>query len=232
MAKDDAPKKPRWYRTIFDAFGFVRANDPVFLPVWIVLTVLLLGGGVTLGFVVGGVVGHLYSNLAGVAITVLATLILLTARVDRAAFNKFEGTLGGSLAAVQTIRRGWKFEDQPIEVAGSGRAAIFQGVGRGGLVLIGEGGGAARKIMPAARRRIQRAVPSVPVHEFFVGKGHGELGLRELTKAIRGLKKALSRRERTAVEARLRALGGARLPVPKGVDPLRARPDRKALRGR
>ena len=35
-----------------------------------------------------------------------------------------------------------------------------------------------------------------------------------------------------AVANRLRAIGGAKLPVPKGVDPMRARPDRKALKGK
>ena len=38
--------------------------------------------------------------------------------------------------------------------------------------------------------------------------------------------------EVTEVARRLRALGGVRMPVPKGVDPLKARPDRKGMRGR
>ena len=34
------------------------------------------------------------------------------------------------------------------------------------------------------------------------------------------------------VTKRLKSLGGAGLPVPKGIDPMRARPDRKGMRGR
>ena len=34
------------------------------------------------------------------------------------------------------------------------------------------------------------------------------------------------------VTKRLRALGGVRLPVPKGIDPYRVRPDRKGMKGR
>ncbi|MGO2739556.1 MAG: DUF4191 domain-containing protein, partial [Cellulosimicrobium funkei] len=34
------------------------------------------------------------------------------------------------------------------------------------------------------------------------------------------------------VSKRLRALGVSRLPIPKGIDPTRARPDRKGLKGR
>jgi hypothetical protein len=42
----------------------------------------------------------------------------------------------------------------------------------------------------------------------------------------------LSKAEVDAVNKRLKALGGVKMPVPKGMDPTRARPDRKAMRGR
>ena len=45
-------------------------------------------------------------------------------------------------------------------------------------------------------------------------------------------KRTLTKLEADQVKKRLKALGGARLPIPKGVDPMRARPDRKAMRGR
>jgi hypothetical protein len=34
------------------------------------------------------------------------------------------------------------------------------------------------------------------------------------------------------VHKRLKALGGVRMPLPHGIDPSRARPDRRAMRGR
>jgi len=64
-----------------------------------------------------------------------------------------------------------------------------------------------------------------------VGKEQGQVPLGKLTREIRKGKTVLSRGERDTVTARLRAIGGARLPVPKGIDPMRARPDRKGLRG-
>ena len=42
----------------------------------------------------------------------------------------------------------------------------------------------------------------------------------------------LTKQEVAEVNKRLTALGGVKLPVPKGVDPMRARPDRKGMRGR
>ncbi len=232
MAKNETPKKTRWYRTLWDAFQFVRQNDRIFFPLFLVLTIGILGAGVTIGFLRGGVGGHIYSNFAGLTLAALATMILLSVRVDKAAFNRFEGMFGGSLPAVQTIRRGWKFEDDPVEVDSKGRAVVFQGVGKGGLVLVGEGEASMRKLMISARQRTQRIVPGVPIHEYYVGKGQGQTPIRLLPKAIKKLKKVLSKREREAVQARLKALGGTRLPIPKGIDPSRARPNRKALRGR
>jgi hypothetical protein len=46
------------------------------------------------------------------------------------------------------------------------------------------------------------------------------------------MRPSLTKQEAAAVNKRLKALGAARPPVPKGIDPLRARPDRKGLRGR
>ncbi len=232
MAKTETPKKPRWYRNLYDAFQFVRANDRIFFPLFLALVAVFIAGGIALGFVQGGLAGHIMSNLIGISMAALAGIILLSTRVEKAAFNRFEGMFGGSLPAVQTIRRNWKFEDDPVEVDAKGRAVVFQGVGRGGLVLVGEGDATARRLMVSARQRLQRIVPGVAIHEFYVGKGQGQTPIRQLPKAIKKLKKVLDKRERAAVEARMRALGGTRLPIPKGIDPTRARPSRKAARGR
>ena len=232
MAKTPAPAKPKWYKTIFEAFKFVRENDRLFLPIWIVSMVLVIGGMVTLGILSGTVLVWIYTSLGMLLFGALTTLIVLSTRIDKAAFSRFEGMFGGSLAALQMIRRGWKFEDQPIEIDAKGRAVVFQGVGKGGLVLAAEGGSATHKLMLTARQRVARVVPGVPIHEFYVGTGPGQVPLRKLPRAVKSLKKVLSKRERAAIQARLRALGGGRIPVPKGVDPMKARPDRKALRGR
>jgi hypothetical protein len=45
------------------------------------------------------------------------------------------------------------------------------------------------------------------------------------------LNKELTKLEVNAVSKRISSLG-SRLPIPKGIDPYKARPDRKAARGR
>lgn len=229
MAKNEAPK-PKWWRAIYDAFKFTTKHDKMALPLIIGLPLILIGAGVAIGFIFGGIAGHIYSNVIAVMLASLAAMWVLTWRTEKAAFAQLDGQLGGSLPAAQTIRRGWTFLDEPVEMDQRSKGIAFLGVGKAGIALIGEGGN-SRKVVATARKRITKVVPGVPVHEFYVGHGEGQHSVRELPKAIKKLKKKLTKREREAVMARLRAIGGQRLPIPKGVDPMRARPDRKAMRG-
>ena len=110
---------------------------------------------------------------------------------------------------------------------------VFRGVGRAGVVLMTEGPlSRVRKLAELERKRTQRVVQGVPVTVIHVGRENGQVPLPELTKKIQKLKPVLKKHEIAVVNKRLTALGGAKLPIPKGVDPMRARPDRKGMRGR
>ena len=94
--------------------------------------------------------------------------------------------------------------------------------------------GPRERLLEAERRKVNRIAPNVPVHLFTVGDGgsEGEVPLRKLASRVQRLKPQLTKQEVAAVQKRLKALGGIRPPVPKGIDPMRARPDRRAMRGR
>ena len=79
---------------------------------------------------------------------------------------------------------------------------------------------------------MERFLPGVPVHVVQTGRGEGQTPLHEVPKTLKSLPKKLTAQEVAAVDRRLNALGAQRLPIPKGVDPMRARPDRRGLRGR
>ena len=55
--------------------------------------------------------------------------------------------------------------------------------------------------------------------------------IAKLTKKLGKLKNELTKGEVGAVNKRISSMG-TKLPIPKGVDPYKARPDRKAARGR
>jgi len=72
----------------------------------------------------------------------------------------------------------------------------------------------------------------VPVTLLQAGDADGQVPLRKLSSKITRLKPVLTKDEVSVVNKRLKSLGGIRPPVPAGMDPMRARVDRKAMRGR
>lgn len=233
MAKDKTrPKKQRWYHLVAQAYKVTAPHDKLLLPGILVIAIGATGIGVLVGILIGGIAAMIYASLFGVMTALLGAMFYLTRRFERNAYLRMEGQTGASLAVAQAIRSGWKFEENPVTMDPRGKAVVFQGVGRGGIVFLAEGGAAAHKPATQAQKRIEKLVPGVPVTIIYVGRGEGEVPLTGLTKAIRRTPKALKRTDRGTVEARLRAIGATRPPLPKGIDPVRARPDRKGMRGR
>lgn len=241
MAKQAPAPKQRWYKTLIQAYKVTAKADKA-LP-WLIA--LVAGVPIALGiasiFVLSGYFAKIFGPVLGVMTGMILGLLVLTRRFETQMFKQMDGQLGGSLAVAQSIRRGWQFADEPIAVEARSRAVVFQGVGQGGVVLLAEGGRSAKKTVDQTTSRLGKLVPGVPVTAIYVGHGEGEVPLKSLTKAIRatkrqefgrGITRGLSGADQDAVRARLRALGGPQMPIPKGVDPARARADRKALRGR
>jgi hypothetical protein len=100
-------------------------------------------------------------------------------------------------------------------------------------VLIGDGPtGKVKALMKKERQRVARVAPGVAIHELYLGRGEGEVPLPKLVRRLKRLRPSLNKAQLAEVNRRLQSVGGMKLPVPKGVDPLKARPDRRALRGR
>ncbi len=242
MAKKASPApKQRWYKTLWQAYSVTAKTDKP-LP-WILGSILLvpLAAGIVGGVLTDGLAATIYGPLVGLMFGVIASLFVLTKRFEKQMFQQMDGVMGGSLAVAQSITKGWQFAEEPIAVDQKTRAVVFQGVGKGGVVLIAEGGNTARRQVTQTVVRLGKLVPGVPVTPIYVGHGEGEVPLKNLTKVIRatktktfgrGLGKGLSSADAETVRARLRAMGGPQLGVPKGMDPTKARADRKAMRGR
>lgn len=231
MAKEPE-KRPRWYKLVAQAYQSTAPYDKWLLPLLILIPVAIIGAAVLIGILSGSTWILVYSIIFAVLVAALAAMYTLTRRFERNAYARMEGQPGASISIAQSIRSGWQFDEEPVSVDPRGKGIVFQGVGKGGIVLIAEGGNGARKQVDATTRRLTKLVPGVPVHVIYEGTGEGQVPLKGLVKAIKKHKKALTKSQRSQVAARLKAIGGAKLPMPKGVDPMRARPDRKAMRGR
>jgi hypothetical protein len=231
MAKEPE-KKPRWYQLIAQAYKAAAPYDKWLLPLVILVPLVVIAASVGIGLLFDSTIVLVYVIIFGVLAGILAGLFTLTRRFEKVMYQRMDGQIGASLSIAQNMRGTYQFSDDPISVDPRGKSVVFRGVGKAGVMLLAEGGTAAQKQVAAATRRVNKLVPGVPVHTIYVGTREGEVPLKNLTKAVKGHKKVLSKSERAAVTARLNAIGGQKLPVPKGVDPMRARPDRKAMRGR
>ena len=65
-----------------------------------------------------------------------------------------------------------------------------------------------------------------------VGDGEGQVPVKKVASKLTRMRPVLTKAETAVVNKRLKSLGGMRPPIPKGVDPTRARVDRKAMRGK
>ncbi|GIG39989.1 DUF4191 domain-containing protein [Cellulomonas phragmiteti] len=223
-------KKTRWYHQVWQAYQVTRQSDPA--VTWIMLGVVV--AVVTLGVVIGMLIGQLvYVLVLSIPFALLGAMFVLARRAETAAYTRIDGQPGASLAALGTLRRGWTFTQEPVAVDPRTQDLVFRGVGRPGVVLVGEGPAhRIGKLLEAERKRTARVVSGAPIHLIQVGDGEGQVPLRKLPREVSRLKGRLTKDEVAVVLRRVTSLGGAKLPVPKGIDPTRARPDRKGMRGR
>ncbi|WNB84488.1 DUF4191 domain-containing protein [Cellulomonas sp. ATA003] len=228
--KTPKPKKTRWYHQVWQAYQMTRKQDPA--VTWIMLGVFVTI--VVVAVFIGLAWGHpIYTLLLGLPFALLAAMFVLARRAESAAYGQIEGQPGASRAALGTIRRGWNFPEEPVAVDPRTQDLVFRGVGRAGVVLVGEGP-ASRipRLLEAERKRTARVLPNVPITLIQCGIDEGQVPLKKLPRTVQKLKPKLTKQEVSEVIKRLTALGAVRLPVPKGIDPMRARPDRKGMRGR
>ncbi len=229
-------KKQGRLSQIRDVYRVSKQADP--LIGWFMLLSFLVVFGVLL------VIGFLVKlpwilGVFGVLFGILAATFVMSRRAERAAYSQIEGQAGAAGAALTSIRRGWYTDREPVaaDVARPGdlnsAAMVYRALGRPGVVLVGEGPTSrVQKLLATEKKRVERVAPGVPVTTMRVGSGENEVPLPKLASKVQRLKPQITKDEMAMVNKRLKALGGLRAPLPPGVDPMRARMDRKALRGK
>ena len=216
-----------------DVYAMTRRVDPA-VTWWVLgafLGVLVVVVGLTL-LLTDGWYWTIVLGLTGLMLALLAALFVLARRAEAAAYSQLEGQPGAAGAALRTLRRGWTVEEAPVAVDPRTRDSVFRAVGRPGVVLVSDGPPhRVGKLVEAERRKVARVLPDVPIHVLQSGRGEDQVPLGKLPRRVMRLRPKLTKAEVTQVNRRLKALGGVRPPIPAGIDPMRARPDRKAGRG-
>lgn len=226
--KQKKPKKSRWYHAVFQAYKMTYERDRK-VP-WLMLAAF--AGVLAVAVIIGQVWGQIiYMTIIGLPFGLLAAMFVLARRAEKAQYAQIEGQAGASRAALGTIRRGWSFDDEPVAVDPKTQDLVFRGLGRAGVLLVTEGPPArVKKLIDAEQRKLNRVLSGVPVIVVQCGNEEGQVPLPKLARHVQKLKPKLTKAEVGEVGKRLTALGRMRMPIPKGVDPNRARPDRKGQR--
>ena len=212
-SKEAKIKTPR-FKTIRDAYSVTKSVKPWIGLVLIATFLIVLAIGITLGFVFDHPV---YGGFVTIPVAVLAAMFLFTRVAGSAAYANIEGQIGAGASVLMAIRKGWT--TTPAVAVNRQQDMVHRSVGRAGIVLTGEGGFAVRQMIQDEKKKAERFAPGVPITEIIVGDGDGQISIRKLQKHVTKLPKKLSAHQMREVRARLKAVGGLSMPIPKGPMP-------------
>ena len=211
--KEAEIKTPR-FKTIRDAYSVTKSVKPWIGLVLFATFLVVLAIGITLGFVFDHPV---YGGFVTTPVAVLAAMFLFTRVAGTAAYANIEGQIGAGASVLMAIRKGWT--TTPAVAVNRQQDMVHRSVGRAGIVLTGEGGFAVRQMIQDEKKKAERFAPGVPITEVIVGDGDGQISIRKLQKHVTKLPKKLSAHQMREVRARLKAVGGLSMPIPKGPMP-------------
>ncbi|MDI3423265.1 DUF4191 domain-containing protein [Streptomyces luteolus] len=217
--KDDAASaaNPGRLKQIALTYKMTRRADSkiglVLAAVGIVTFGVLLGIGLLIGYPV-------YLGILGVLLAFLAMAIVFGRRAEKAAFGQMEGQPGAAAAVLDNVGRGWT--TTPAVAMNRSQDVVHRAVGKAGIVLIGEGNPNRLKgLLAAEKKKMARIVVDVPVHDFIVGDGEGQVPLKKLRTTMLKLPRVLAGPQVTQTNDRLKAMGDlmSNMPLPKGPMP-------------
>ena len=214
-AKEKKIKTPR-FQTFRDAYAVTKQVKP-----WIsiaLITVFLVTWAIGIG--IGIAIGQpVYLGFVFLPIALLASMLLFTRQAGSAAYVSIEGQIGAGASVLMSIRKCWT--TTPAVAVSRNQDMVHRSVGRAGIVISGEGSDSVRQMMSDERKKAERFAPGVPVIEILIGNEENRTPIKKLQREMRRLPKKLSAHQMREVRARLKAVGGMSMPIPKGPMPTR-----------
>ncbi|MFN3949380.1 DUF4191 domain-containing protein [Microbacterium sp.] len=225
-------KRPGFFSQLKTLYTFTQ-KEYRWLPV-------LLAGIVVVGIALGVLVGFLIPPLAvwsiilwgvtGLLAGILVSMITMTRLSTKAMYKKIDGMPGATGHVLSSsLGRNWQASETPIGVNPRTQEALYRAIGRGGVVLIGEGNRSRlTRLVGEERSRVLRVAAGVPVTVLYVGHGDDDVPIGKLASTIKALPKKVDRATMAAVIKRVSSVsqGLSSLPIPKGVDPTKMRAPR------
>jgi len=194
--------------------GLVHKANPKAMPI-----VLGSGLGTLLVLVVVGLLTGLAPLLIpfGVLLGVLVTVVLFGRFAQAAQYSAIEGQPGAAAAVLENMRGNWTVT--PAVAANRNMDVVHRAVGKPGVILVGEGSPTRLAgLLAAEKKRVARVAYEVPIIEFQVGNGEGQVPISKLQRKVMRLPRKLKPDAVSDLNHRLRALQPS-LQAPKGPIP-------------
>ncbi len=183
--------------------------------------------GSAVGIIVVFVLIGLFTGLAafliplGILLGLLAAMLLFGRFAQRAQFSAIEGQPGAAAAVLQSMRGNWTVT--PAVTANRNLDVVHRAVGRPGVVLVGEGAPSrVAGLLAAEKKKTARVAHDVPIFEFQVGNGEGQIPVSRLQRKVMRLPRNLRPAAVSDLNYRLKALQPS-MQMPKGPMPKGAR---------
>ncbi len=226
MAKAQLPEKIGFVgrvKQIGMVFSFTAKRDKLFVP--LVIGAVAIAVALTVLF---SILWSPFFIAVGVMLVLLAVLIVLNLRANKAMMIEAEGQPGAAASIVENMRG--DFRVTPAVASTTQFDFVHLVICRAGVVLLGEGNpGRVKSLIGQERRRLAKVIGSASLHDYVVGKGEGEVPIAKLRVTLLKLPRTLSGKDVNALDRRLKALS-ARPSMPKGAIPKNMRPPRGAFR--
>ncbi len=215
-AKPEKPtkpdKKPGRLAQLRETYRMAKRSDPSIGWQSLGAGLLVWGAFIGLGFVV---LNPWVLGILGFSAGLLVAAFIFGRRAERAAYGQIEGQTGAAAAVLNSLRRGWVVT--PAIAVSRQQDVVHRALGRCGIVLVGEGAPSrVAHLLANEKRRHSRVAPDAPVYDVIVGDGEGQVALRALTKHLTKLPRAIRPSDVTDINFRIKALGHAPIPMPKG----------------
>jgi len=152
---------------------------------------------------------------------VLVTVVLFGRFAQAAQYSTIEGQPGAAAAVLENMRGNWTVT--PAVAANRNMDVVHRAVGKPGVILVGEGSPTRLAgLLAAEKKRVARVAYEVPIIEFQVGNGEGQVPISKLQRKVMRLPRKLKPDAVSDLNHRLRALQPS-LQAPKGPIPRNVR---------
>src|SRR5882757_2577145 len=201
MARKETSENPGRLAQIVQTYKMTRQADSKIGLVIAAVGIVTFGVILALGFLINHPV---YAGILGFLLAFLAMAVIFGRRAEAAAFGQLEGQPGAAAAVLENVGKGWSVT--PAVAMTRNQDVVHRAVGKGGIVLVGEGNpNRVKGLLAAEKKWMARIVLDVPFTDIIIGTGEGEVSLKKVRTILLKLPRVLPGPKVTEVNDRLRA---------------------------